>query len=124
VAPVGVLGADAAAPRARGVAAVEPLDLAAPVLAVAPLVLAVGADGLPDLTVPVVGVPVPVRTPAAAGQRLNLAGVPPDADGTRPALGATVFSGRATRPALGAAVSSGGVAPIDREDNMAASSES
>jgi len=110
VAPVGVVGANAAAPPARGVAAVEPLYLAALVLAGAPLVRTVAAAGLPDLTAPVVGVPPPVRTPAAAGRRSDLAGVPPDAD--------------ATRPALGAAVSSGGVAPVDHEDDMVAASDS
>jgi len=124
VAAVGEKGADAAAPPARGVAAVEPLDLAAPVLAGAPLVRTVAAAGLPDFAAPVVGAPPPVRTPAAAGRRSDLAGAPLGTGATNTALGAAVSYCRATRPALEAVVSSSGVAPVDREDEMATASES
>ena len=47
--PVGVPGVVAAATPARGVAVVEPRDLAAPTLAGAPLVRAVAVAGPPDL---------------------------------------------------------------------------
>jgi len=76
-----------------------------------------------DLAAPVVGAPPPARTPAAAGRRSDRAGVPPDAGAARPALEAAVSSWRATRSALGDVISSGGVAPVDREDVMAAASE-
>jgi len=58
VAPAGVAGADAAAPPARRVAAVEPLALGAPVLPDAPLARGVSATGLPDLAVADAGVPL------------------------------------------------------------------
>jgi len=123
VAAVGVAGADGASPPARGVAAVEPLELAAPVLAGAPLVRAVAVAGPPYLAAPVVGAPPLVRTPAAAGRRSDRAGVPPNAGATRHALEAAVSSWRPTRSALGVVISSGGVAPDDLEDVMAPASE-
>jgi len=58
VAPAGVAGADAPAPPARRVAAVEPLALGAPVLPDAPLARGVPATGLPDLAVADAGVPL------------------------------------------------------------------
>ena len=123
MAPVSVTGADAACPPSRGVAAVELLYLAAPVLAGPPLVRTVAAAGQPDLAAPVVGAPPPVQTPAAAGRRSDLAGVPPEAGATRHALWAAV-SCRATRPAPGAVIPSSGVAPVDLEADMATASES
>ena len=57
VAPAGVAGADAVAPPARGVAAVEPLALRAPVLPGAPPTSGDPAAGLPDLAVADAGVP-------------------------------------------------------------------
>jgi len=98
--------------------------LAAPVLAGAPLVRTVDSAGLPDLAAPVVGAPPPVRTPAAAGRRSDLAGAPLGTGATHTALRAAVSYCRATRPALEAVVSSSGVAPVDREDEMATASES
>ena len=77
VAPAGVAGADAAAPPALGMAAVELLALGAPVLPGAPLARGVTAAGLPDL--------------AVAG-----AGVPLDAGAARPALGKAISSVGAT----------------------------
>jgi len=77
VAPAGVAGADAAAPPARGVAAVELLALGAPVLPGPPLVRGVTAAGLPDLAVACAGVPL-------------LAGA------ARPALGEAISSVGAT----------------------------
>ena len=77
VAPAGVAGADAAAPRARGVAAVEPLASRAPVLPGAPPTRGDPAAGLPDLAV------------ADAGVLLG-AGV------ARPALGKAISSVGAT----------------------------
>ena len=123
VAPVGVSGADAAAPPARRVAVVELFDLAAPALAGAPLVLAVAVSGPPDLVAPVVGAPPPLRTPQAAGRRSDRFRVPPDAGATRRALGAAVSSWRATRSTLEVFISSGGVGPVDSEDVMATASE-
>jgi len=123
VAPSGVTCAGAAAPHARGVAAVEPLALAAPVLADAPPVRADAVAGPPDLFAPVVGASPPARTPAAAGRRSDRTGVPPDAGAVRPALEAAVSSSRPTRSALGDVISSVGVVPVDREDAMAAASE-
>jgi len=73
VAPAGVAGADAAAPPARGVAAVEPLALGAPILRGAPPTRGDPAAGLPDLAVADAGVPLG-------------AGV------ARPALGETISS--------------------------------
>jgi len=122
-APVGVPGADAAAPPARGVATVEPLALAAPILAGAPLVRAVAVAGPPDLAAPVVGASPPARAPAAAGRRSDRAGAPLDAGAARPALKAAVSSWRTTRSARGEVISSVRVAPVDREDVMAAASE-
>jgi len=77
VAPAGVEGADAAAPPTRGVAAVEPLALGAPVLPGAPPTRGDAAAGLPDLAVADAGVPLG-------------AGV------SRPALGEAIFSVGAT----------------------------
>jgi len=77
VAPAGVAGADAAGPPARGVAAVEPLALGAPVLPGAPPTREVPAAGLPDLAV-------------------ADAGVPFDAGAARPALGEFISSVGAT----------------------------
>jgi len=57
VAPAGVAGAEAAAPPARGVAAVEPLALGAPVIPGAPPSRKDPAAGLPDLAVADAGVP-------------------------------------------------------------------
>ena len=123
VAPFGVPCADVAAPPARGVAAVEPFALAAPILAGAPLVRAVAVAGPPDLAAPVVGASPPAQPPAAAGRRSDQAGVPPDAGAACPALEAAVSSCRTTRSALGDVISSVGVALVDREDVMAAASE-
>jgi len=58
VAPVGVAGADAAAPPARGVAAVEPLALGAQILPDAPPTRGDPAAGLPDWAVADAGVPL------------------------------------------------------------------
>jgi len=58
VAPAGVAGADAAAPPTRGVAAVEPLALEAPILPGAPPTRGDPAAGLPDLAVADAGVPL------------------------------------------------------------------
>jgi len=58
MAPAGVTGADAAAAQARGVAAVEPLALGAPVLPDAPPTRGDPAAGLPDLAVADAGVPL------------------------------------------------------------------
>ena len=58
VAPAGVAGAAAPAPPARGVAAVEPLALGAPVLPGAPPTRGDAAAGLPDLAVANAGVPL------------------------------------------------------------------
>jgi len=123
VAPFGVTCAGAAASPARGVAAVEPLALAAPTLAGAPPVRADAIAGPPVFSAPVVGASPPARTPAAAGRRSDRTGVPPDAGAARPALEAAVASSRATRSALGDVISSVGVVPVDREDAMAAASE-
>ena len=71
VAPAGVAGADAAAPRARGVTAVEPLALGAPDLPGAPPTRGVPAAGLPNLEVADAGVPL-------------------DAGAARPALGKAI----------------------------------
>jgi len=106
------------------VAAVEPLDFAAPVLVGAPRVLAVAAAGPPDLAATVVGAPPPVQTPAAVRWRSDLAGLPPDDSATHPAQEAAVSSRRVTRPGFGAVVFSGGVAPVDREEYMAIASAS
>jgi len=73
VEPAGVAGADVAAPPARGVAAVEPLALEAPVPPGAPPTRGVPAARLPDLAV------------ADAGVRL-------DAGATHPALGDAISS--------------------------------
>jgi len=123
VAPFGVPCAGAAAPSARGVAAVEPLTLAAPSLAGAPPVRADAVAAPPDLDAPVAGASTPARTPTAAGRRSVRTGVPPDAGVARPALEAAVSSSRSTRSALGDVISSVGVVPVDREDAMAAASE-
>ena len=77
MAPAGVAGADAAAPPARGVAAVELLALGAPVLPGAPLVRGVTAAGLPESAV-------------------ACAYVPLDAGAARPALGKAISSVGAT----------------------------
>jgi len=122
VAPVGAAGADATAPPARGVAAVEPLPLEAPVLAGAPLVRTVAAAWPNDLAAPVVGAS-PARTPAAAGRRCDRAGVPFDAGAARPALQAALSSERPTRSALEVVISSVGATPVDREDVMTTASE-
>jgi len=58
VAPAGVAGADAAAPPARGVAAVEPWALGAPVLPGAPPTRGDPAAGLFDVAVADAGVPL------------------------------------------------------------------
>jgi len=58
VAPAGVAGTDAAAPPTRGVAAVEPLELGAPILPGAPPTRGDPAAGLPDLAVADPGVPL------------------------------------------------------------------
>ena len=58
VAPASVASADAAAPPACGVAAVEPLALVAPVLPGAPPTRGEPAAGLPDLAVADAGVPL------------------------------------------------------------------
>jgi len=58
VAPASVAGADAAAPPTRGVAAVEPLALGAPILPGAPLTRGDPAAGLPDLAEADAGVPL------------------------------------------------------------------
>jgi len=58
VVPAGVAGADAAAPPTRGVAAVEPLALGAPILPGAPPTRGDPAAGLPDLAVADAGVPL------------------------------------------------------------------
>jgi len=123
VAPFGVTCAGAAAPPARGVAAVDPLALAAPALAGSPSVRADAVAGPPDLAAPVVGASPPARTPAAAGRRSDRTGVPPDAGTARPAIEAAVSSSRPTRFALGDVISSVGVVPVDREDAVAAASE-
>ena len=123
VAPFGVPCAGTAAPPARGVAAVEPLTLAAPSLAGAPPVGAAAVAAPPDLAAPVAGASPPTRTPAAAGRRSVRTGVPPDGCAARPALEAAVPSSRPPRSALGDAISSVGVVPVDREDSMAAASE-
>jgi len=104
-------------------AAVEPLALAAPILAGAPPLRAVAVVGPPDLAAPVVGASPPARTPAAAGRRSDRTGVPPDAGAARPALEAAVSSSRPKRSELGDVISSVGVGPVDREDAMAAASE-
>jgi len=122
VAPFGVRCAGAAAPPARGVAAVEPLALAAPTLADAPPVRADAVAGPPDLAAPVVGALRWARTPAAAGRRSDRIGVRPDAGAARPALEAAVSSSRLSRSAFGVVISSIGVVPVDREDAMAAAS--
>jgi len=101
VAPFGVPCAGAAAPPARGVAAVEPLTLAAPSLADAPPVRADAVAAPPALAAPVAGASPPARTPAAAGRRSVRTGLPPDAGAARPALEAAVASSRSTRTALG-----------------------
>jgi len=67
VAPAGVAGADAAAPPSRGVAAVEPVALGAPILPDAPPTRGEPAAGLPDVAVADVGVP-----PGDGGARLAL----------------------------------------------------
>jgi len=123
VAPFGVPCAGAAAPPARGVAAVEPSALAAPTLAGAPPVRADAVAAPPDLAAPVVGASPPARTPAAAGRRSVRTGVPPAAGAARPALEVAVSSSRPTRSALGDVISSVGVVPVDREDAIAAASE-
>jgi len=122
-APFGVQGAGAAAPPARGVAAVEPFTLAAPSLAGAPPVRAAAVAAPPDWAAPVAGASPPTRTPAAAGRRSVLTGVPPDVGTARPALEAAVASSRLTRSTLGDVISSIGVVPVDRADDMAAASE-
>jgi len=123
VAPFGVLCAGAAAPPARGVAAVEPLTLAAPSLAAAPPVRADAVAAPPDLAAPVAGASPPARTRAAAGRRSVRTGVPPDGGTARTTLEAAVASSLPTRSALGDVISSVGVVPVDREDAMAAASE-
>jgi len=123
VAPLGVPCAGAAAPPARGVAAVEPLTLAAPSLAGAPPVRAAAVAAPPDLAAPVADASPPTRTPAAVGRRSGRTGVPPNGGAARPALEAAVASSRPTRSVLGDVISSVGVVPVDREDAMAAASE-
>jgi len=123
VAPFGVPCAGAAAPPARGLAAVEPLTLAAPSLAGAPPIRADAVAAPPDLAAPVAGASPPARTPAAAGWRSFRTGVPPDGGTARPALEAAVAFSRPTRSALGDVISSVGVVPVDRKDAMAAVSE-
>ena len=123
VAPFGVPGAGEAAPPARGVAAVEPLTLAAPSLAGAPPVRAAAVAAPPDLAAPVAGASPPTRTPAAAGRWSVRTGVPPDGGTARTALEAVFASSRPTRSALGDVISSVGVVPVDREDAMATASE-
>ena len=58
VAPAGGAGADAAAPPARGVAAIEPLALGALLLPGTPPTRGEPAAGLPDLAVADAGVPL------------------------------------------------------------------
>jgi len=58
VAPAGVAGADAIAPSARGVAAVEPFALGEPILPGAPPSRGDPAAELPDLAVADAGVPL------------------------------------------------------------------
>jgi len=120
VTPFGVTCACAASPPARVVAAVEPLNLAAPTLAGAPPVRADAEAGPPDLVAPVVGASPPARTPAVAGPQSERTGVPADAGAARPALEAAVSSWRLTRSALGVVISSVGATPVDREEFMAA----
>ena len=71
VAPAGEAGADAAAPPARGVTAVEPLALGAPVMPGAPPTCGVPAAVLPDLAIADADVPI-------------------DAGAARPALGEAI----------------------------------
>jgi len=123
VAPFGLPCAGAAAPPARGVAAVEPVTFAAPSLAGVPPVRAAAVAAAPDVAAPVAGESPPTRTPAAAGRRAIRTGVPPDGGAARPALEAPVTSSRPTRSALGDVISSVGGVPVDREDAMAAASE-
>jgi len=118
-----VTSAGAAAPPARGVAAVEPLALAAPTLAGASPVRADAVAGPPNLAAPVVGASQRAQTPAAAGRRSDWTGVPPDAGAARPALQAAVAPPRPTSSALGDVISSVGGVPVDREDAMAAAFE-
>ena len=77
MAPAGVAGADAAGPPARGVAAVDPLALGAPVLPGAPPTRGVLAAGLLEFAV------------ADAGVSL-------DAGAARPVLGKAISSVGAT----------------------------
>jgi len=77
VAPAGVAGADTAAASARGVAAVEPLALEAPLLPGAWPTRGNPAAGLPNLAVADAGVPL-------------------DAGAARPALGEAISSVGAT----------------------------
>jgi len=123
VAPLGVPCAVAADSPDRGVAAVEPLALAAPSLAGAPPVRAAAVAAPPDLAAPVADASPPTRTPAAVGRRSGRSGVPPNGGAARPALEAAVGSSLPTRSALGDVISSVGVEPFDREDAMAAASE-
>ena len=123
VSPVGVTGAEAAAPRARGIAAVDPLAMAAPKQAGAPLVRAIAAAWPPDLAVPVVGASPPARTPAAAGRRSDRADVLSDACAARPACEAAVSFWRTTRSARGVVIVSVGTTPVDCEDGMITASE-
>jgi len=124
VAPFSVSCAGAAAPPARGVAAVAPLALAAPTMARAPPGRTDAVAGPPDLDASVVGAWPRAWTPAAAGRRSDRTGNPPDAGAARPVLEAADSSSRPTRSALGDVISSVGVVPVDREDAMAAASES
>jgi len=123
VAPLGVPCAGAAAPPARGVAAFEPLALAAPSLAGAPPVRAAPVAAPPDLAAPVADASPPTRTPAAVRRRSDRSGVTPSGGAARSALEAAVASARPTSSALGDVISSVGVVPVDREDAMATASE-
>jgi len=123
VALFGVSCAGAASPPARGVAAIEPLALAAPTLAGAPPVRADAVAAPLDLAAPVFGASPPAQTPAAAGRRSVQTGVAPEAGAARPALEAAGSFSRPTCFALGDVISSVGVVPVHREDAIAAASE-
>jgi len=87
VAPAGVAGADAAAPPARGVAAVEPLALGAPVLPGGPPTRGDPAAGLPDLAVADAGVPrgAGVARPALGEASFSVGATAVDREGAIPA---------------------------------------
>jgi len=123
VAPLGVPCAGAAAPPARGVAAVKHLALAAPSPAGSPPVRAAAVATPPDWAAPVADASPPTRTSAAVGWRSDRSGVPPNGGAARPALAAAVAAARPTRSALRDVISSVGLVPVDREDAMATASE-